>query len=214
MMTQSQQGVFIAFEGAEGAGKTTQISRLAARLEQARHRVCVTREPGGTPGGEALRSVLLDPGSAWSPWAEALLMNAARDAHLREVILPALSRGEVVLTDRFALSTRAYQGGGGELPGEAIDFLEKQTCPRLPDLTLVFQIDVAEGLARAAARGRADRFEAKGEAYHAHVANAFGEAAQRDDHAAIDATGTIEEVSARVEEAVRARLPNLLRADA
>ena len=152
-------GRFLTFEGPEGAGKTTQIARLAETLPGA---LLTTREPGGTKGGEAVRSALLNPDAAWTPLAEALLMNAARDAHVQEVILPALRAGTSVLCDRYADSTDAYQGGGGGLDQDIVDALRRWVCPVEPDLVLVFDIDVKTGLERAAARGAADRFEAKG----------------------------------------------------
>ena len=197
---------FVVLEGPEGAGKTTQLTRLAARVPDA----VVTREPGGTPGGEAVRAALLDPGAAWSPLAEALLMNAARDAHMRGVVLPALSAGRSVLCDRFADSTEAYQGGGGGLDDARIDALRSWVCAREPDLVLVFDLDAGEGLARAAARGRADRFEAKGAAYHERVRARFRRIAERPDAVLIDASGSPDEVSARVSAAVAERLPGLL----
>ena len=199
---------FVVLEGPEGAGKTTQLERLAARVPDA----VVTREPGGTRGGEAVRATLLDPDAAWSPLAEALLMSAARDAHLREVVLPALGAGRTVLCDRFADSTEAYQGGGGGLPDDVIGVLRGWVCPREADLVLVFDIDPEAGLARAAARGRADRFEAKGLAYHARVRERFREVARRENAVLIDASGPPHAVAVSVAEAVAERLPGVLRA--
>lgn len=202
----SGRGAFVVFEGPEGAGKTTQIARLAERCEDA----LVTREPGGTRGGEAIRAALLDPDARWTPLAEALLMCAARDAHLAEVVEPALTAGRTVLCDRYADSTEAYQGGGGGLPDEVVDTLRRWTARAAPDVVLVFDLPVGEGLARAAGRGRADRFEAKGEAYHERVRQRFSRIAERGDAVPIDATGTPEQVAARIASAVSERLPGLL----
>lgn len=199
-------GAFIVFEGPEGAGKTTQIARLADATPGA----LVTREPGSTPGGEAVRAALLDPGADWSPLAEALMMSAARDAHMRQVVSPALAQGRPVLCDRFADSTDAYQGGGGGLDADIIAALRGWVCPREPDLVLVFDLDVRAGLDRAAARGRADRFEAKGLAYHERVRTRFREIASRANALLIDADGTPDAVAARVHKAVAHRLGPLL----
>ncbi|MBB4659477.1 dTMP kinase [Parvularcula dongshanensis] len=198
---------FVVFEGPEGAGKTTQIARLAARIAG---EALLTREPGGTRGGEAVRAALLNPDAAWSPLAEALLMNAARDAHLREVVMPALDAGKTVLCDRFADSTEAYQGGGGGLPTETVNALRRWVCPVEPGLTLIFDLPVKEGLARASARGAADRFEAKGRAYHEAVRGRFLAIAQRPARVLIDARGTVEAVESRIQEAVSAHAPRLL----
>ena len=204
-------GTFITFEGPEGAGKSTQIDRLASTFRSVGVSPLVTREPGGTPGGEAVRAVLLDPSTQWSPLAEALLMNAARDAHLRDVILPALAEEKVVLCDRFLDSTRAYQGGGSGLPDDIISTLERLVCSREPDLTLILDLDEAEGMARAAARGAADRFEQKGSAYHARVAQTFrGLAATGGRYTLINATGTPDQVAERIDTIIRQRFPDLL----
>ncbi|WP_031554116.1 dTMP kinase [Parvularcula oceani] len=202
-------GRFLTFEGPEGAGKTTQIARLAETLPGA---LLTTREPGGTKGGEAVRSALLNPDAAWTPLAEALLMNAARDAHVQEVILPALRAGTSVLCDRYADSTDAYQGGGGGLDQDIVDALRRWVCPVEPDLVLVFDIDVKTGLERAAARGAADRFEAKGLSYHEKVRARFLRIAQRDNAVLIDASGSPEAVQNRILSAVSDRLPDLLAA--
>jgi dTMP kinase len=170
-------GLFITFEGGEGTGKSTQAKRLADHLRSLGREVVLTREPGGTEQGEALRNLLVngDPGR-WSPAAEALLNYAARDAHLRDVIRPALARGDTVISDRFMDSTRAYQGHAGQCPMALIEELEKHVVGTTkPDLTLVFDLDPAIGLARAKSRGAGieDRYERKGLAFHEALRQGF-----------------------------------------
>ena len=196
---------FIVFEGPEGAGKTTQIERLKAQLPEA----VFTREPGGTPGGEAVRDALLKREAVWSPLAEALLLAAARDTHVREVIEPALKAQKTVICDRYADSTEAYQGAGGGLDGEIVDHLRRWVCTREPDITVVFDIPVDQGLARAAARDNFDRFEAKGGAYHGRVRQRFRKIAERPDAVLIDADADADIVEGRVRRALLTRFPNL-----
>lgn len=154
-------GLFITLEGPEGAGKSTNRDYLAALLREHGVGVVLTREPGGTPLAERIRELLLAP--ADEPMAsdtELLLVFAARAQHLQQVVRPALARGAVVLCDRFTDATYAYQGGGRGVPAERIALLEDFVQGALrPDLTLVFDLPVEVGLARAAARGRLDRFE-------------------------------------------------------
>jgi len=154
-------GLFINLEGPEGAGKSTNRDYLAALLREHGVDVVLTREPGGTPLAERIRELLLAP--ADEPMAsdtELLLVFAARAQHLQQVVRPALARGAVVLCDRFTDATYAYQGGGRGVPAERIALLEDFVQDVLrPDLTLVFDLPVEVGLARAAARGRLDRFE-------------------------------------------------------
>jgi len=154
-------GLFITLEGPEGAGKSTNRDYLAALLREHGVDVVLTREPGGTPLAERIRELLLAP--ADEPMAsdtELLLVFAARAQHLQQVVRPALARGAVVLCDRFTDATYAYQGGGRGVPAERIALLEDFVQGALrPDLTLVFDLPVEVGLARAAARGRLDRFE-------------------------------------------------------
>lgn len=154
-------GLFITLEGPEGAGKSTNRDYLAALLREHGVDVVLTREPGGTPLAERIRELLLAP--ADEPMAsdtELLLVFAARAQHLQQVVRPALARGTVVLCDRFTDATYAYQGGGRGVPAERIALLEDFVQGVLrPDLTLVFDLPVEVGLARAAARGRLDRFE-------------------------------------------------------
>lgn len=154
-------GLFITLEGPEGAGKSTNRDYLAERLRAAGCDLLLTREPGGTPLAERIRELLLAPSA--EPMAadtELLLVFAARAQHLAQVIRPALAAGKVVLCDRFTDATYAYQGGGRGLAAERIAALEQFVQGELrPDLTLVFDLPVEVGLARAAARGRLDRFE-------------------------------------------------------
>lgn len=168
-------GLFITLEGPEGAGKSTNREYLAERLRAAGIEVVLTREPGGTPLAERIREVLLAPiEEVMNPDTELLLVFAARAQHLAEVIRPALARGAVVLCDRFTDSTYAYQGGGRGLSLERIAALETFVQGDLrPDLTLVFDLPVEIGLARASARGRLDRFELEGQAFFNAVRNAF-----------------------------------------
>ncbi|TLP55028.1 MULTISPECIES: dTMP kinase [Pseudomonas] len=168
-------GLFITLEGPEGAGKSTNREYLAARLREQGIDVVMTREPGGTPLAERIRELLLAPSDErMAVDTELLLMFAARAQHLAEVIRPALARGAVVLCDRFTDATYAYQGGGRGLPVERIAVLESFVQGELrPDLTLVFDLPVEVGLARAAARGRLDRFEQEGQAFFEAVRQAY-----------------------------------------
>lgn len=170
--------LFITFEGGEGSGKSTQIRRLAGRLQEQGRDLLITREPGGTPEAEAVRALLVSGDVArWTPTSEALLNYAAREQHLEQVIRPALATGRTVLCDRFMDSTRAYQGYAGGCDLGFIDALEKAVVgPTRPGLTLVFDLDPAIGLARAKARGDAqaeDRYERKGLAFHQKLREGF-----------------------------------------
>ncbi len=207
-------GLFISFEGGDGAGKTTQIKRLADILRAEGREVVLTREPGGSDGAEAIRKLILEgDADRWSPLAEALLMYAAREDHLERTILPALHRGAVVISDRFADSTMAYQGLAGSLGEETVAALYKLVVgDRGPDITIILDIPVEEGLKRAG--GRADkeqRFESKGAAYQEAVRQAFLEIARREPERClvVDASGGEDAVAARLREAVEARLPGL-----
>ncbi|HEY4191273.1 MAG TPA: dTMP kinase [Mesorhizobium sp.] len=158
-------GVFITFEGGEGAGKSTQIDRLAGKLRAKKYDVVVTREPGGSPGAEAVRHVLLSGAAEpFGPEMEALLFAAARSDHVEQLIKPAIARGAIVLCDRFMDSSRVYQGVTGGVDAGLMDALENVAVHgAVPDMTLILDIDPAEGLARAASRrgehAVADRFE-------------------------------------------------------
>jgi dTMP kinase len=188
------RGFFITFEGGEGAGKSTQIHRLARKLRERRYDIVVTREPGGSPGAEAIRHVILS--GAAEPFGErmeAILFAAARSDHVEQVIRPAVAAGKIVLCDRFVDSSRVYQGVTGNLDSEFMAALERiSVAGMMPDLTLIFDIDPAEGLRRAAARrgpGAADRFEKEGTQMHERRRQAFLEiaAAEPDRCVVIDA---------------------------
>jgi dTMP kinase len=205
------RGHFITFEGGEGAGKTTQIAALAQQLARPGREVVATREPGGSPGAEAIRHLLVrGAADRWSPISETLLMYAARRDHIERIILPALRRGAMVICDRFADSTRAYQGAGGGAPGALIAALEREVLGEArPDLTLVFDLPVEQGLARAAGRGGAEaRFESKGEAFHQRLRQGFLAIARAEPErcVVIDAAGDRETVAAAVWSAVSERL--------
>ncbi|MDL2353138.1 MAG: dTMP kinase [Pseudomonadota bacterium] len=172
------RGKFIAFEGGEGAGKSTQAHLLADALA-ARGITCViTREPGGTPGAEAIRNLLLGTaGEGWHPRAEALLFAAARSDHVERLIVPALEAGQWVICDRFVDSSRAYQGGAGGLGDADVMALHRVGSQGLlPDLTLLVEVSPETATARATARDgdAADRIGGRDAAYHARVAQAFG----------------------------------------
>jgi len=205
------RGRFITFEGGEGAGKSTQLKRLAARLRGEGREVVATREPGGSPGAESIRELVLN-GAAdrWSPVTETLLMYAARRDHIERVIRPALARGQWVVCDRFADSTRAYQGAAGGTDAGLIAAMETFVLEDTrPDLTLIFDLPAKIGLERAVARPGAEmRFESKGMAFHERLREAFlGIAkAEPDRCVVIDADGSLEAVEAAVWAAVQERL--------
>ncbi len=204
------QGSFISFEGGEGAGKSTQIRRLAERLTAAGHDVVVTREPGGSPGAEAIRELLVN-GAAdrWSPVTETLLMYASRRDHLERVIRPALAEGKVVLCDRFADSTRAYQGAGGAASASLIAALEDHVLNgTIPTLTLILDLPAEVGLQRAEARGGAARFESKGLDFHQRLRAGYLEIARQEPErcVVIDADAELDAVTAAIAQAVSQRL--------
>lgn len=202
------RGRFIAFEGGEGAGKSTQVRLLAEALGARGIPALVTREPGGTRGAEAIRTLLLNPpGAGWPPQAEALLFAAARADHVAHLIRPALARGEWVLCDRFVDSSRAYQGGAGGLGDTAINALHAFGSDGLrPDRVILLEGDEAALAARLAARGNAaDAIEGRPAEYHRAVAAAFRALAEDDPQgfARIEATGTPAEVHDRILAALR-----------
>lgn len=171
------RGRFIAFEGGEGAGKSTQARLLAAALQQLGIEVLLTREPGGTPGAEAIRGLLLDPpGDGWGAEAEALLFAAARADHVARAIRPALDAGTWVVSDRFLDSSRAYQGGAGGLSDADVLALHRIGSGGLrPDLAILIEVPPQVAAARLARRdgGESDAIGGRGAAYHAEVAAAF-----------------------------------------
>jgi dTMP kinase len=213
-MTQGR-GCFIAFEGGEGAGKSTQARLLAEALRARGLGVVTTREPGGTPGAEAIRALLLDPpGESWTAEAEALLFAAARADHVARLIRPALARGDWVICDRFVDSSRAYQGGAGGLGDEAILGLHAFGSEGLrPTRVILLEGDEATLAARLAARDGAasDAIGGRPAAYHPAVADAFRELAERDPYGfvRIDAIGDPQAVHAKV----LAALADLMGAD-
>jgi len=205
------RGRFITFEGGEGAGKSTQVARLAERLRELGHETATTREPGGSSGAELLRDILVKGQvDRWSPTSEALLMYAGRRDHLERVIRPALERGAWVVCDRFADSTRAYQGaGGGVDPGFIADLDRWVVGADQPDLTLIFDLPVEVGLERAFGRDMFEaRFEAKGLPFHQRLRDAFRDIAAREPERCtlIDAVGERDDIAARVWRAVEERL--------
>jgi dTMP kinase len=205
-----RQGLFITLEGGEGAGKTTSIAFVRDFLERAGHNVVVTREPGGTPLGEEIRKILLHDQNAMSVDTELLLMFAARAEHLGRVIRPALARGDCVICDRFTDATYAYQGGGRGVPDSRIRVLEDWVQLGLrPDLTLLLDIPVSEGLERAGNRSVPDRFEREQQDFFERVRQRYLLTASRERERVrvIDASQSI----SRVEEQLRAVLMSLPR---
>jgi len=204
-------GAFIAVEGVDGSGKSGVVRRLVAGLQARGHDVVGTREPGGTPQGEALRGLLLaGEDAAWEPRAELLLMTAARVQHVARVVLPAVAAGRVVVSDRYAGSTLAYQGAGRGMSEPLIRELHAAMVDDLwPDLTLVLDVDPAVGLARSRKRlsdGGIDegRFESLDLAFHQRIREAFlaQATAAPERHAVIDASGAPGAVQAQALAAV------------
>jgi dTMP kinase len=198
-----KQGLFITLEGGEGAGKSTQLAYIRQRLEESGVTLHVTREPGGTPLGERIRELLLDHRqTGMASDTELLLMFAARAQHLAERIRPALAAGEWVLCDRFTDATYAYQGGGRGIDPQRISVLEKWVQGTLrPDLTLLLDLPVAVGMARANGRGELDRFEREQQAFFERVRASYLAQAEREPgrYRVLDASQSIEDVQRQID---------------
>lgn len=204
------RGKFVTFEGGEGAGKSTQARKLKTALEARGHSVVLTREPGGSPGAEEIRKLLVEgEPERWTPLAETLLFIAARADHVARLIEPALKKGQWVISDRFSDSTFVYQGVARGLEDETLRSIHCAALKNFaPDLTLILDLPVADGLKRIVARGlvREDRFEKFGHDFHERLREAFREIAKREpkrcvlingarsgDEVAADVWSTIEE---------------------
>lgn len=207
-------GRFITLEGGEGAGKSTQVRRLAERLSGRGTEVVVTREPGGTPGAEAIRALLVtgDTGR-WDALTETLLHYAARQEHVEKTVKPALARGAWVISDRFADSTMAYQGYAGRVGRETVAALHRLVLGDFqPDLTLVLDLPVTLGLERARSRMTAqssaeDRYERMGIGFHEDLRAAFHDIAARESGRCVlvDAAGDVDTVASSLWQVVAAR---------
>jgi dTMP kinase len=211
------RGRLVVLEGPEGAGKTTQVGRLAARLEGAGIDAVAFREPGGTALGDLIRDTVLDPSRTITNEAEALLFMASRAEIVAEQIVPSLEKGLVVLLDRFFLSTYAYQIAGRGLPENAIRAANSlATRGLVPDVTILLELHPSAGLSRVASRGPHDRMERTGDAFHARVSAAFGEYATPAWQAAhtecgrivsVEAGGGVDDVEARITAALASVCP-------
>jgi len=210
-----ENGLFISFEGGEGAGKTSQINKLAERLTEKGYKVITTREPGGTKEGEALRTLLVQRESGnWEPMAEVLMLYADRIMHMKRVIMPALKDGKVVISDRFADSTLAYQGYGYEESLKQIQALHEIVMDGFSaDLTLILDIDVAEGIKRSTKRMASeefgykqteDRFERMDLAFHERIRQGFLNIAEQNPKRChvIDAARETDVIAQDIEEVV------------
>jgi dTMP kinase len=204
------RGKFISIEGGEGAGKSTMMERISAWLNSRGHEVIKTREPGGTVLAEKIRAILLDDEHMeLCSQAELLLMFASRAQHLEELIRPALQKGDTVLCDRFTDATWAYQGGGRQMPPDLIAGLEQMVHGDLqPDLTLLLDLPVELGLARASRRSEADRFEQESMRFFERVRQAYLDraASQYERFAVIDASGDEEQVWSQIGAVLEERL--------
>jgi dTMP kinase len=204
------KGFFITLEGVEGSGKTTQTALVAEALKAAGHRVTVTREPGGTRAGEAIRAIFLDPAVSLHAAAELLLVLADRAQHVREKLKPALAAGEIVLSDRYSDSTVAYQGYGRGLDLKLLEELNRLASDGTrPDLTVVLDLAVETGLERTRARVRGDvrgpdRFEGEQVEFHRRVREGFLKIAHDEPERVmtIDATLPMTEITARITAAI------------
>ena len=213
-----RRGIFITFEGLDGSGKTTQLARLKESLSARGLDVVATREPGGSPIGERIRSILLDSKTAGLSYlAELALMFADRAQHVEEVIEPALGSGKVVLCDRYTDSTEAYQGYGRELGSELVLHLHRHLCHDLwPDLTLLLESDVNGSIRRARNRNQnvdssEGRFEAENEAFFRRVKRGFDEIAKREAGRVVRiGSGSIQSVEQTIAKIVDRRCPEIL----
>lgn len=207
------RGRFISFEGIEGTGKTTQARLLADYLTDLRFAVVVTEEPGGTPIGLRIREVLLKvEHTEMQSLTELLLYSADRSQHMHELILPSLSAGKILITDRFSDSTLAYQGFGRSLDMDTISTLDRIATGGLkPDLTLLLDIDVLTGLRRNRGANKVDRIEREDLAFHEKVRAGYFELARREPGRikVIDASGGIEEIRTKVNKAVKSHFHDL-----
>jgi len=205
------RGKFISFEGGEGAGKSTQARLLRTALERCGHAVLLTREPGGSPGAEEIRKLLVEgEPSRWTPLAETLLFLAARADHIARVIEPALAKGSWVISDRFADSTFVYQGLARGLGMDFVRRLQREAFGDFqPDLTIVLDVKPQEGLARAATRaGSENRFERFDDAFHARLREGFRSLAEAEPGrcAIVDAASDVETIAAEIWRIVAERL--------
>lgn len=209
------KGLFITLEGGEGSGKSTQLKRLAETLRGKGRNVVTTREPGGTPDAEKIRNLLVQrDGGEWTPMAECLLLYASRVMHVEKLIRPALAEGKIVISDRFADSTRAYQAYGHGMNPQIIEQLNALALGDFkPDLTFILDIDAEEGLKRAGHRlsntaSTEDRFERLGIPFHQRLRMGFLEIAQKepDRCMVINAAREPDDVAKEIEEKVFTRL--------
>lgn len=208
--SRTPKGLFITFEGGEGAGKSTQMRLLAEKLCGLGREVVATREPGGTPFAERVRVLILDPATpVHSALSEALLFYAARADHLERVIRPALGRGAIVLADRFSDSTEVYQSLAGGLSSETFAALEAAVVgAEKPDLTIVLDLDPVAGLERVRTRGALNAYDARSLAYHQRLREGFLAIARRESKRCVvlDAGGPAEVIAARIWSVVETRL--------
>ncbi len=207
----SDRGRLISLEGGEGVGKSTQVKALHAALTARGIDCLVTREPGGSPGAEAIRALLLEGEEGrWSPAAEALLFAAARADHVEKTIRPALDAGRWVLSDRFLDSSLAYQGAAGGLGIDRVRALHDfGSGGFMPDRTLILTLDQGAERAKTRDNGGGDRIGGRNTAYHAEVAQAFRQLAEEEPNRVrlVDASGTPEDVTARLVDALADLLP-------
>lgn len=208
--------MFISFEGGDGTGKSTQVRNLVQSLRDLGHEVVQTREPGGSEGAEEIRALILTGDvNRWSAQTEVLLFNAARRDHMEKTVLPALERGAIVITDRFADSTRAYQGTRHPELRAFVDQIHAAAIGREPDLTIMLQMDPTEALQRgldrlAAAASTEDRFEKMGDSFQAKLSAEFLAIAQSEEHRhrcrLVDASRSIGEIAREIKDIVTCEL--------